>query len=140
MAGLAAGLVFLAFNVTLCSLLLASPWLPLQLPAALVFGDAVLPPAEISNWGIPIGGLLVHLALAVAFTCLIAFCLHRWGIWIGLCGGALFGLSLYAINYHFIADFVSGIAQLRGWLMALSHAVFGATAGGIYEFLERDER
>lgn len=140
LAGLLAGLIFLLINVVLCQLLLANPWLPLQLPAALALGAEVLPPAEVAGLGVPATGLIVHLLLATGFTCLIAFCLHRWGILVGVLGGALFGLCLYSINYNFIADFVSGFAALRGWLMLASHCVFGAAAGGLYEFLERDHR
>jgi len=76
--------------------------------------------------------------LAIAFACLIAFCLHRWGILVGIVGGAVFGLALYAINYYSVADALSWLAPLRGWIMALSHVIFGAIAGGVYEALERD--
>lgn len=140
LAGLLAGIIFLLLNVLLCRQLLANPWLPVQLPAALVLGVEALPPAPVEGFLVPVAGLVIHLLLAIGFTCLIAFCLHRWGILVGLVGGALFGLCLYSINYYFVADFVSGFVALRGWLMLASHCVFGAVAGGLYEFLERDHR
>jgi hypothetical protein len=139
-AGLIAGLAFLLVNMALASSLLGNGDLPFQLAASLVLGPAVLPPAVGLGSGVFLVGLGVHLALAVGFTCLIAFCLHRWGIWTGIFGGALFGLALYSINYYFVADFVPGFAALRGWLMAASHSFFGACAGGVYEALERDHR
>lgn len=139
-AGVCAGIVFLLVNMALTSQLLGNAQLPLQLAAALLLGPEVLPPAVGLGGSVFITGLGVHVALSVAFTCLIAFCLHRWGILVGIFGGACFGLALYSINYYFVADFVAGFAALRSWLMAASHAVFGAVAGGLYEFLERDHR
>ncbi|MSR15622.1 MAG: hypothetical protein EXR86_13910 [Gammaproteobacteria bacterium] len=138
-AGFIAGLAFLLINMALASSLLANPKLPFQLAGSLVLGPSVLPPTALSNHVLLVG-LGAHFSLAVAFTCLIAFCLHRWGIWTGIIGGGLFGLALYSINYYFVADFVPGFAALRGWLMASSHVVFGACAGGCYEALERDHR
>ena len=139
-AGLLAGVAFLLLNMALTSSLLGNADLPFQLAASLVLGPAVLPPAIGLGRDVFLIGLGVHLSLAVAFTCVIAFCLHRWGIWTGIIGGALFGLALYSINYYFVADYVPGFATLRGWLMAASHVVFGACAGGGYEALERDHR
>lgn len=139
-AGVIAGLVFLLVNMALTGQLLGNAQLPLQLSAALVLGTGVMPPAIGLGSSVLLTGLGVHLVLAVVFTCVIAFCLHRWGIWVGILGGALFGLALYAINYYFVADFIDGFAVLRSWLMAASHMLFGAVAGGVYEFLEDDHR
>jgi hypothetical protein len=139
-AGVVAGVIFLIVNMALTGQLLGNAQLPLQLAASLLLGPSVMPPAVGLGSDVFMTGFGVHVVLAVAFTCLIAFCLHRWGIWTGIFGGALFGLALYSINYYFVADFVSGFAALRSWLMAVSHVVFGAVAGGLYEYLERDHR
>jgi hypothetical protein len=139
-AGVLAGLVFLIVNMALTGHLLGNAQLPLQLAAALLLGPSVMPPAVGLGGSVFMTGFGVHLLLAVGFTCLIAFCLHRWGIWVGIFGGALFGLALYSINYYFVADFIAGFAGLRSWLMAFSHVLFGAVAGGLYETLERDHR
>lgn len=139
-AGVCAGIVFLLVNMALASQLLGNAQLPLQLAASLLLGPEVLPPAIGIGGNVLMTGFGAHIALSVAFTCLIAFCLHRWGVLVGLVGGAAFGLSLYSIDYYFVADFVPGFAALRSWPMALSHVVFGAVAGGLYELLERDHR
>lgn len=139
-AGLIAGLVFLLVNMALTGHLLGNAQLPLQLAAALLLGPGVMPPAVGLGSSVFLTGFGVHLVLAIGFTCLIAFCLHRWGIWVGIFGGALFGLALYSINYYFVADFIAGFAVLRSWPMAASHVIFGAVAGGLYETLERDRR
>ncbi len=139
-AGFIAGFLFLAVNMALAGYFLGNAQLPLQLSAALLLGSKVLPPAVGLGGDVFLTGFGVHLVLSIGFTCLIAFCLHRWGIWVGIFGGALFGLALYSINYYFMADFIEGFAALRGWLMAVCHLVFGAVAGGVYEALERDHR
>lgn len=139
-AGVCAGVVFLLVNMALCSHLLGNGQLPLQLAAALLLGRDVMPPAVGLGGDVFMTGFGVHIALSVAFTCLIAFCLHHWGILVGIFGGAMFGLALYAIDYYFVADFIEGFAALRGWLMGSSHLLFGAVAGGLYEALEREVR
>lgn len=139
-AGIVAGIIFLVVNMGLSGRLLGNAQLPLQLSAAMVMGAEVLPPAVGLGGGVFATGIVIHLVLSVLFACVIAFCLHRWGIWVGILGGALFGLALYSINYYFMSGFFPGLAPLRGWLMALSHIIFGACAGGIYEALERDRR
>lgn len=140
LAGVIAGTCFLLVNMALTGWLLGNAQLPLQLAAALLLGPGVLPPAEALGGDVLLTGLGTHFVLAMGFTCLIAFCLHRWGILVGVLGGSLFGLALYSINYYFVADFIPGFAALRSWPMALSHVVFGAAAGGFYETFERDHR
>ncbi len=137
-AGLIGGFVFLLMNMWLTSKHLGNAWVPLQLPAAMVLGPKVLPPATGMETQAMSFGLPVHLLLSIAFACIVAFCLHRWGIVVGVIGGALFGLALYAINYYGLSDWFPWFASMRSWIMAASHAVFGAVAGGIYEALERE--
>ena len=94
-------------------------------------------------------GILVHLIASLLFGLLTAFLLHRWGIIIGVFGGALLGLALYAINFYAIPEFLpnlvgeAGLIQMgwlrEDWRMVLMHVLFGATAGGIYESLEVEE-
>lgn len=94
-------------------------------------------------------GTLVHLIASLLFGLLTAFLLHRWGIIIGIVGGALLGLALYAINFYAILEFLPNLVSETGliqiewlrndWRMPLMHILFGATAGGIYESLEVEE-
>jgi len=50
----------------------------------------------------------------------------------------LFGLALYAINYYTFTLFFPWFFPMRSWLVVLSHIVFGATAGGVYEAFEHE--
>ena len=85
-------------------------------------------------------GTAVHLVLGLVFAFVISFTFHRWGFWVGLIGGALFGLALYAINTYSMSRFFPEFFYYRSWFMVALHVVFGALCGGIYESLERDRR
>ena len=69
---------------------------------------------------------------------LLAFIIHRWGLIVGIVGGALYGLSLYLINYLTFSAFFPWFYPLQSWMMVVGHVFFGALAGGLYEALERD--
>jgi hypothetical protein len=97
--------------------------------------------AELVSNGMAFGvGLAVHLALGLVFAFVISFTLHRWGFWVGLIGGGLFGLALYAINTYTMSRFFPEFYHYRSWFMLGFHVLFGALCGGIYEALERDRR
>lgn len=85
-------------------------------------------------------GTAVHLVLGLVFAFVISFTLHRWGFWVGLIGGGLFGLALYAINTYTMSRFFPEFYYYRSWFMVALHVIFGALCGGIYESLERDRR
>ena len=80
----------------------------------------------------------VYMVLGLVFAFIISFTLHRWGFWVGLIGGALFGLALYAINTYTMSRFFPEFFHYRSWFMVGLHVVFGALCGGIYEAIERD--
>ncbi len=97
--------------------------------------------AEIVSNGVAFAvGLAVHLGLGLFFAFLISFTLHRWGFWVGLIGGGLFGLALYAINTYTMSRFFPEFWHYRSWFMIGFHVLFGALCGGIYEALERDRK
>lgn len=136
-AGVIAGTIFLLLNLFLVAPALdldASSFMRLQ--AAPILGSSA-PTASFAI--VLIVGLLVHFVLAIASALLLAFLIHRWGLIIGIVGGALFGLALYSINFTLGSLFAIWLFALRGSAMLISHIVFGALAGGIYEALEVEE-
>lgn len=135
-AGFLSGLLFLAVNMLLTSVYVGSPWVVVRLVASVVMGKSVLPPPATFDVTIFLVALVVHLVLSIGFACLIAYVLHRWGLIVGLLGGAVLGLALYAINFYTISFFFPWFFPMRSWIMALSHALFGACAGGFYEAME----
>jgi hypothetical protein len=139
-AGLIAGAVFLGLQMAiLASVSGGSPWVMLRMVAAIVMGEDVLPPPATFDPRIAGVALLIHFALSVLFALIIAFVLHRWGLLVGILGGALFGLALYAINYYTFTLFFPWFFSMRGWIVVLVHIIFGATAGGVYEAFEHEE-
>lgn len=111
-----------------------------RLLATIVLGRGALD-AEVTPFATALGvGIAVHLVLGLVFAFVISFTLHRWGFWVGLIGGGLFGLALYAINTYTMSRFFPEFYYYRSWFMVALHVIFGALCGGIYESLERDRR
>ena len=82
-------------------------------------------------------GVGTHLIISFIATGLIALIIHRWGILVGIIGGGLLGLAIYAINFYFFSDlWFSWMSGLRSTEMAWVHIIFGACAGGLYEIFE----
>ncbi len=142
-AAVVAGLLAGALTMLLWVLLLAlttggSIWAPFHHVAAILLGQSVLTPSQTINIQVVLTGSLIHLFLSVIYSVILAFIIHRWGLWVGIIGGALFGLALYTINYYTFTTLYPWFFPLRGWIALVGHVFFGAAAGGIYEGLERD--
>jgi hypothetical protein len=138
-AGLISGIVFLLANMILTAVYLGSPWVIVRLLSSIILGPGVLPPPATFSVSTFLVSLAVHLPLSIGFACLIAVVLHRWGLFVGIFGGAVFGLALYFINFYTFSFFFPWFFPMRSWMMAVSHLLFGALAGGIYEALEVEE-
>lgn len=138
-AGLISGIIFLVINMILTAIYLGSPWIIVRLIASIVMGKTVLPPPATFDAPIFIVSLVVHIPLSIAFSCLLAIIFHRWGLLVGILGGALFGIALYLINFYTFTLIFPWFFPMRSWIMLLSHIIFGALAGGIYEGLEVEE-
>ena len=135
-AGLIAGVGFFLLQMALTAQTLGNPWIFARMTAAMALGRGVLPPPATFDFGVVAVAFALHMALALVFTAVIAFVLHRWGLLVGVLGGALLGLALYAINYWTLAAMFPWFLDLRGGIVLVSHLVFGALAGGVYELLE----
>lgn len=139
-AGILAGAVFLIVQLVLFPFVTGgSPWVVTRLIAAIVLGQGVLPPPAAFDGLVIVVGLVVHFVLSITFALLLAFIVHRWGLWVGIIGGALFGLALYVINYYTFSLFFPWFFPMRSWIDVVSHVLFGAVAGGVYEGLEKEE-
>ena len=138
-AGLLAGALALLLRVLLWVLVTGgSFWAPFYQLAAILLGPESLAPVDAPQMGVVVAGVLMHMALSLVYALLLAFIIHRWGLVVGIVGGALFGLAIYIINYYTFTYLFPWFFPLRSWLVLATHIFFGATAGGIYEALERD--
>lgn len=139
LAGLIAGALTLLLRMILWAAVTGgSAWTPFYHAAAILMGPDSFAPAGAPEFGVVAVGTLVHLTLSVFYTIILAFIIHRWGLVVGIIGGALFGVALYLINYYTFTFLFPWFYPLRSWLVFVAHVFFGAAAGGIYEALERD--
>lgn len=81
-------------------------------------------------------GVLVHYLLSLVFTLVISIVVHRWGMIVGIVGGGLLGLAIYAINFYTMTFFFEWMFAIQSVLLVITHIVFGAVAGGVYEALD----
>ncbi len=139
-AGLAAALVSLVAGMGILYGLHENALMLPRLIATIALGSDALDPGQVSDAQALGVGLAVHLGLGLAFSLLISITLHRWGFWVGLIGGGLFGLALYFINTYTMSRFFPEFEYFRSWFLLGFHVLFGALCGGIYEALERDNR
>lgn len=133
-AGLAAGTAFLAANLLLMPILLdINGTLTLRYAGALVLGSEAITQAGNTPLIVGVG---VHYALSILFTLVIAIVVHRWGLLVGLIGGAVLGLSFYSINFYTMTRFFEWFAPLDSTVLLIAHITFGIVAGGVYELLD----
>lgn len=133
-AGVVAGTVFLITNLVLLPIALdIKPGLILRYFAGLVMGSDVLTD---DGTDILVVGLLVHYALAILFAFPITIVVHRWGLSVGILGGAVLGLALYSINFYTLTNWVEWFFALKSTVLLFSHVLFGAVAGGVYELFD----
>jgi len=138
-AALISGIVFFLLNLFLTHAAVGSSWIYTRVIASVVLGEEVLPPPATFDLTIFLISLAIHLLISVIFAMLIDLAIYRWGLIIGFFGGGLLGLSLYVINFYALSYFFPWIYPYRSWVMVVSHIVFGALAGGLYELLEVEE-
>ena len=139
-AGLLAAIISLAVGMGVLQFLHDNAMGLPRLLATVALGRDALDRELVNNSEALAVGVAVHLLLGLVFAFIISFTLHRWGFWVGVIGGALFGLALYAIDTYTMSRFFAEFYYYRSWFMVGMHVLFGALCGGIYESLERDRR
>ena len=133
-SGLVAGTLFLLVDLVFAPIVTnVSAALTLRYFAALVLGSKVLTQTGV---GILITGIIVHYVLSLVFALVIALVVHRWGLVVGIVGGALLGVAFYGINLYTLTLLFPWFFAINSTVILLCHAVFGAVAGGVYEMFD----
>src|SRR5215470_9625905 len=102
-SGLVAGTLFLLVDLVFAPLVTnVSATVTLRYFAALVLGSKVLTQG---GTGILAVGVLVHYVLSLVFALVIALVVHRWGMVVGIVGGAILGVAIYGINLYTLTVF-----------------------------------
>jgi uncharacterized membrane protein YagU involved in acid resistance len=133
LAGLIAGLVFLVLEMVMVPLFLGdSAWAPPRMIAAIVMGEAVLPPPATFDAGIVMAALALHFPLSIIYAVVLAMIVHRFALGTALAVGILFGIALYVVNFYGFTAVFPWFAMARNWVSIFAHAVFGAVAAWTY--------
>ncbi|MRX27220.1 hypothetical protein [Kangiella sp. HZ709] len=83
--------------------------------------------------------IISHLAIALVLSTVIASIFHRFGILVGITGGALVGLAYYFINIYSMTYFFNWMYFLEGPVFMLFNMLLGGMAGFFYESLEIEQ-
>jgi uncharacterized membrane protein YagU involved in acid resistance len=137
-AGFVSGLIFFASVCLLVPATHPEITAPLLIRwfASILLGASVLTPATFTPFSLG-AGLLANLLLSIVFTCLLAFIVHKWGLWASLATGLAMGLCLYVINFYSMSYFFPWFWAMNTPSMLASHLIFGTLAGALYEYFER---
>ncbi|MCC7208760.1 MAG: hypothetical protein IT323_15740 [Anaerolineae bacterium] len=134
-AGLAGGAVHLLVQLILMPLVLkVNGVMFLRYAASLVLGERAVMDGDA---GTVVVGILVHVVVSIVLALVIAVVVHRWGLGVGIIGGALLGLAFYGINLYAFTRSFPWFFAINGPVLLLGHVLFGAVAGGVYESLDR---
>jgi hypothetical protein len=139
LAGLAAGAVYLAAQVSLTALAhTGGAAEPLQRIAAILMGpDAAPPPAEL-NFTVFGMAMIIHFALAMVFGRLVSALVWRRSVPVAIAIGAATGVALFALDFHLIAPVAFPWFEDSVTLPTIvDHALFGAFAAVVCVFLRR---
>ena len=142
-AGIAAGVIFMALEMALVSLMMGeSPWAPPRMIAAIGLGKSALPPPATFDAGIFAVAMAIHFALAILLAAILGWAISRFalGMVASVVGGAVFGLAVYYVNFYGFTALFPWFAMARGPIGIVAHVVFGVVAGGIYRALETTRR
>lgn len=139
-AGIISGTVFYILNILLVPFVNGgNSWTIIRYLASPVLGESILPPPATYSIQALLVSIICTLILAVIFTIIVSYVLHRGGLILGITGGALFGLALYFINFNTLTLAVPWLYALSSPVMMVTHIIFGILAGGLYETFEIEE-
>lgn len=119
-------------------------WTWVHMSGAIVLGSGALQARDSFDLPVLIVALLVHFALALVYGAVLALVLTRrdaaalrWSLAPTTAAGALFGLALYALNYHVFTLWFPWFAELRHGVTIFNNVVFGAATAFAYALLVR---
>ena len=139
-AGLIAGIIFYLLNVFVVPLFLGgNSWVIIRLFSSVFLGNGILAPPATYNLVSLIVSIFSVMLFSMLFTLTVTFILHRWGLLVGIVGGAIFGLAIYLINFYSLSYFFPWFYPMSSWSFLVTHILLGSVAGGVYESFEVEE-
>jgi uncharacterized membrane protein YagU involved in acid resistance len=140
LAGLIAGVVFLMVEMPLMvGVDGAELWGPPRMMAGIVLGEGAVPPPATFDAGIVAMAMVVHFGLSVVYGIVLGWAVSyfRLGTATATLLGAAFGLIIYFKNFYGMTEFWPWFSMARGWILIVSHLVFGAVLGWAYRALAK---
>ncbi|MBI5450711.1 MAG: sodium:proline symporter [Gammaproteobacteria bacterium] len=108
-----------------------------RLTAAIVLGRSVLPPPATLAWGVMAVATLIHFALSIIYSMILAGFIARLAVLPALLVGTGYGVALYVINLYGFTVIFPWFAASRDGITLLSHAVLGVIMAGAYKLWTR---
>ena len=138
-AGIAAGIIATAVQIILwwaCwDVLPGILYRDARLAAAIVMGSGVLPPPATFDWAVMSVATLIHFALSITYSIILARFVTRCGMLFALFVGVLYGLALFGVNMYGFTMLFPWFAEARDWITLVAHAVFGGSCAGVCKAL-----
>lgn len=106
-----------------------------RLTAAILMGTEVLPPPPAFDWKVMAVATLIHFAISIAYSLLLACLIFRLGLMLAVLVGSLYGLILYAINMYGMTVLFPWFSVARDWITIVAHVVFGVSLASTYKAL-----
>ena len=138
-AGVAAGIIATAVQIILwwaCwDVLPGILYRDARLAAAIVMGSGVLPPPATFDWAVMSVATLIHVALSMVYSIILARFISRCGMLVAVLVGVWYGLVLFGVNMYGFTMLFPWFAEARDWITLMAHAVFGGSCAGVYKAL-----
>jgi CPA1 family monovalent cation:H+ antiporter len=137
-AGVIAGIVFLALEMTLVSLLQNnSPWAPVRMIAAIGMSSAALPPPAGFAVDVALVAFIIHFTLSLVYAWALTPLIEHRRLISGTLLGALFGLVLYLVNFYLFTALFPWFAEARTSVTIVAHLIFGAVLASSYLLMRK---
>jgi hypothetical protein len=133
-AGLIAGAIFMMAEMLMVMVFMEqSRWGPPRMIAAMIMGRGVLPPPGSFDMSIMATAMMIHFPLSVLYGLILGWIAHRLGGINATVVGAVFGLTIYFINFYLVAPALfPWFTQAQNWVSLVAHLAFGLALGGVY--------
>jgi hypothetical protein len=108
-----------------------------RLTAAILLGQGVLPPPATFDWKVMTVATIIHFAISIAYSLILARLLSRIGTTLSLLAGSIYGLMIYTVNMYGVTTIFPWFSEARDWITVVTHVVFGVSLAGTYKALTR---
>lgn len=138
-AGIAAGIIASVVQIVLWwmfwDVLPEILYRDVRLTAAIILGRSALAPPFIFDGVILFVATLIHFALSITYSVILAGMISRCNLPVSLLVGIGYGLMLFWINMYGFTIIFPWVDVARDWITMASHIAFGLSCAGIYSAL-----